>query len=266
MKAFLFLMLVGVLCCRVVSAQEPISDNSFLIEEAYNQDPGVVQHVSTFMRRRGGGWDYSFTQEIPVTSRKHQFSYTIPYERSGERAGHGFGDIALSYRYELVGKRRVAVTPRISLLLPVGDARRGFGAGAPGYQVNLPVSVNHGERFVTHWNAGATLTPHARNAAGEQASTHAYNLGQSTVFLVKPNFNLFLETAFNRDQVVTGRDAKTRERALILNPGVRWAHNSKNNLQIVPGVSLPLGVGPSRGERGVFFYVSFEHPFKKIEE
>ena len=25
---------------------------------------------------------------------------------------------------------------------------------------------------------------------------------------------------------------------------------------------MPIGVGPSAGERGVFFYLSFEHPFR----
>ena len=29
---------------------EPIQDTSFLIEESYNQDPEVVQHISTFQR------------------------------------------------------------------------------------------------------------------------------------------------------------------------------------------------------------------------
>ena len=45
-------------------AQEPaappsISDNSFLIEEAYNQEPGVVQHISAFQLFRGAdSWAY----------------------------------------------------------------------------------------------------------------------------------------------------------------------------------------------------------------
>jgi hypothetical protein len=49
----------------------------------------------------------------------------------------------------------------------------------------------------------------------------------------------------------------------IVNPGIRWAHNFPSGLQIVPGVSFPIGFGPSNGSRGVFFYLSFEHPFKK---
>jgi hypothetical protein len=34
-------------------------------------------------------------------------------------------------------------------------------------------------------------------------------------------------------------------------------------LQIVPGLALPIGLGPIAGERGVFAYLSFEHPFGK---
>lgn len=74
------------------------------------------------------------------------------------------------------------------------------------------------------------------------------------------NANLLHRT---NTESVTGRNSTTRENGLIVNPGVRRACNFHNGLQIVPGVAVPLGVGPSRGERGVFFYLSFEHPFKK---
>jgi len=50
----------------------------------------------------------------------------------------------------------------------------------------------------------------------------------------------------------------------LLSPGIRWAHNFKNGLQIVPGIGVPLGVGPSAGEKAVFLYLSFEHPFRKL--
>src|SRR6185312_16420034 len=52
-----------------------IQDNSFLIEEAYNQESGVVQHISTFERADGGDWAYSFTQEWPLGGIRHQLSY-----------------------------------------------------------------------------------------------------------------------------------------------------------------------------------------------
>src|SRR6476660_8917897 len=60
---------------------EVIEDNSFLIEEAYNQEPGVVQHIfqsvySSGPRQRG--WAFAFTQEWPIGGQDHQFSYTVP--------------------------------------------------------------------------------------------------------------------------------------------------------------------------------------------
>ena len=52
-----------------------VQDNSFLIEEAYNQEAGVVQHIFN-LRRQGHDWSFAFTQEWPVGSQTHQFSYS----------------------------------------------------------------------------------------------------------------------------------------------------------------------------------------------
>jgi len=50
----------------------PIQDNSFLVEEAYNQEPGVIQHISTFARGAGSaGWQYTFTEEWPIQGLAH---------------------------------------------------------------------------------------------------------------------------------------------------------------------------------------------------
>ena len=63
---------LGLGCLVPVAAlqgQEPskagaIQDNSFLLEEAYNQEAGVVQHINTFTRyRESRDWVYTFTQE-----------------------------------------------------------------------------------------------------------------------------------------------------------------------------------------------------------
>ena len=53
-----------------------IEDNSFLLEEAYNQEAGVIQHISTFQYDLMRFWNYSFTQEWPVPNQKHQLSFT----------------------------------------------------------------------------------------------------------------------------------------------------------------------------------------------
>jgi hypothetical protein len=71
---------------HALTASEPlakgIQDNSFFIEEAYNQEPGVVQHIFNLpIDFTNGAREIapSFTQEWPVFSQIHQFPYTIPY-------------------------------------------------------------------------------------------------------------------------------------------------------------------------------------------
>ena len=244
---------------------KPIQDNSFLLEEAYNQEPGVIQHIATFMRyRESRDWVSTFSQEWPVPDERHQLSFTLPYQRleaspDGRRA---LGDGMLNYRYQLLGDgdAPIAVAPRFSLILPTGDERQSRGNGALGYQANLPISVVLSEAFVTHWNLGATYTPRARSAAGDRADLSAWNIGQGFVWLAHPNFNAMLEFAFTSGEVVAGPGLKERVNSFYINPGLRFALNFRSGLQIVPGIAVPIGVGPSKGERAIFLYLSFEHP------
>jgi hypothetical protein len=247
-----------------------IQDNSFLIEEAYNQEFGVVQHIQNFQRYwNSKDWVYTFTQEWPLDfNPRHQLSYTLAGLHSGDQpaSGGGFGDVILNYRYQVLGngEARVAFAPRFSVLLPTGDSRLGRGAGGAGVQGALPLSVVLSRKLVTHWNLGTTIVPGARNPAGATGTTFGYNLGQSFVWLAHPRFNVLLETLFNRAQELTGPNTKEWTSSVLMNPGVRWSYNFQNGLQIVPGIGIPLGVGPSSGERGVFLYLSFEHPYRKL--
>lgn len=246
------------------TAPPPIADNSFLVEEAYNQEAGVVQHISTFIRTRNGDFAYAFTQEWPVKGQRHQFSYTIPlYRTAGPGSQSGIGDLALNYRYQLVNQTRFAVAPRATLLLPTGSEQKGLGAGGTGFQFNVPISILLSRKFVAHTNAGTTLTPHARNDVRAQASTHNYFVGQSVIWLAKPRFNVMMESLYEWRESVVANNLTRGENSFLLNPGVRWAYNFRSGLQVVPGVSVPLGVGPSLGERAILFYLSFEHPFRK---
>lgn len=262
------LLLATALQAQEKAKEGPIQDNSFLVEEAYNQETGVVQHISTFTRfQESKDWVYTFTQEWPVFSQKNQFSFTLPWQRldaslDGKQA---FGDVALNWRYQLVGDGTtpVAFSPRLSLLLPTGDEKTGYGKGTVGYQVNLPVSFTLGEAFVGHFNAGGTLTPRARTAGGDRATTRDYALGQSLIWLANPRVNLMLECVYTNTEVITGPGRTERQGAAFINPGIRWAHNFASGLQIVPGIAVPIGVGASRGEKAIFLYLSFEHPFTK---
>jgi hypothetical protein len=243
----------------------PIQDNAFLVEEAYNQERGVVQHIGTFQRHGAGEWQSTFTQEWPWNpAPRHQLSYTleglgVPLE------GHGPGDLLLNWRYQWLGDARstLALAPRVTLSLPTGDHRRERGRGGLAAQVNLPLSLVHGRRLVTHWNAGATLTPRARNVLDATAATSDATLSQGIVWLAHERVNLLVETVFDTVQRVVAPGSAEREHSVLVVPGLRWSHDCDNGLQIVPGIGVPIGVGPSRGERGLFLYLSLEHPFSR---
>ena len=252
---------------QIPRAPPGIADNSFLIEEAYNQEPGVVQHISSFQRSLGAeAWAYTFIQEWPLFGQKNQLSFTFslqPVLSEGSGAVTGLGDLALNYRYQLVGiQGRISSAPRLSVLLPTGNEKKGLGSGAPGVQVSLPVSVTLGPRFVSHWNAGAALTPRAKNAAGATTTTMAYNLGGSLIWLTRATFNVVVEVTWNRAEHVTGPGQTAASDAFVVSPGVRWAHNLAGGLQVVPGIAFPIGLGRTPGENAVFLYLSFEHPFR----
>ena len=260
--------------------EEPsIQDNSFLVEEAYNQEFGVVQHIQEVQKLfESKDWVYSFTEEWPVDlplreqksqTEKHQLSYTLTATSLGAfpGAGGGLGDLFLNYRYQLIGNgdTRVAMAPRLSFIAPTGDARFGRGFGGVGWQISLPLSVVANRKLVTHWNAGATFVPNAKNELGDKAPVYGYNFGQSLIYLVRPRFNLMLETVFNSTQAVLSPGQTQRAHTIYISPGFRWAYNLKNGTQIVPGVAVPVGLGPTRGEVGVLFYFSIEHPYRRLK-
>jgi hypothetical protein len=265
-----FLLLLAATAAVPARGQEeapaPIQDNSFLIEEAYNQEAGVVQHISTYVHDvSSGDWAYSFTQEWPLRSQRHQFSFTLPAASLVENESRhaGIGDVALTYRLQLRGDGGpgVAIAPRASLLVPSGSSNRGLGAGNASLQFALPVSATLGSRLVTHWNAAYAWTPSAHGENDARASLSSWSAGASVVWLARPRFNVLVESVWARTASVSGPSASSTTESFLVSPGIRWAHDFESGLQIVPGIAFPLGVGPSAGERGVFVYLSFEHPF-----
>jgi hypothetical protein len=95
-------------------AAEPwkIIDNSFLVEEAFNQDPKVVQNIFGVTRQTSGDWMATFTQEFPAPGKRHQLSYTLVADSVDSTAG--FGDVYLNYRFQVMeeGPGRPAFAPR----------------------------------------------------------------------------------------------------------------------------------------------------------
>ncbi|MDP1831756.1 MAG: transporter [Geothrix sp.] len=265
-----FLLVLGV----PLGAQEParplpIQDNSFLLEEAYNQEAGVIQHIQTFSRlQRSGDWVYTFTEEWPWGGQRHQVSLTAPVQRlasSPDGGRRGLGDLALNYRYQALGDGAsvVAFAPRLSLLLPTGNHNAGRGNGNLGIQVNLPLSVALGDAFVTHMNLGYTHTPHAKDLLGNCADIGTTNICQSLVWLARQDLNLLVEFAYTSGDIVAGPGLRQPTQSAFISPGLRGAWTFPGGLQIVPGLAIPIGVGPSRGETAIFLYLSLEHPFLK---
>jgi len=269
LRALLALLLLSPALVAQDKKEGPIQDNSFLVEEAYNQEPGVVQHISTFSRNQvSKDWVYTFTQEWPVGGLTHQLSYTLPWQQLRSLNGSPtIGDALINYRYQLLGdgEAKVAIAPRFSVILPTGNERLGYGRGATGYQAMLPVSWVLSESLVAHSNVGFTLTPSAKNQVGDKATTHDLTLGQSFIWLVNSRFNVMLEAVHTRGEVVLAPGQVQNQNSTFISPGIRWAYNFPSGLQIVPGIAVPLGVGSSRGEKAIFLYLSFEHPFMKVK-
>ena len=247
----------------------PIADNSFLLEEAYNQEPGVVQHILNvpfFSTGSQRDVSISFTQEWPIFGQTHQFSYTIPYTFSENE--NGFEDIRLNYRLQALmeSQRMPAFAPRFSFVLPTGDADKGFGHERLGYEINLPFSKIVSDRWTVHFNAGGSVFPDVKGH-----DLWNYNLGASAIYAVSKDFNLMLESVVNWEEDVdlpavagsakAGLVRRVRTTAALISPGARYAFNLPNDLQIVVGAAVPIGLTSDSPNWGLFFYFSFEHPF-----
>ncbi len=205
---------------------EHIADNSFLIEEAYNQEAGVVQHISTFADQEADAtWEYGFTQEWPLGGMRHQLSYTLPVVHP-DGTGAGLGDVLLNYRWQALGDGASALhaAPRLSLVLPTGSEDSGRGGGALGLEGNFPVSYIVSDLLALHSNSGLSLDT--------DSGTLEARLGASGILRVQPRFNLMLETVWSSEQ----------DEIVLLNPGIRWAFDA-GELQVVPGVAYTIALG-----------------------
>ena len=238
-------------------ATEPfkISDNSFLVEEAFNQEAGIFQNIFNVARSEQV-WASTFTQEWPIASQTHQFSYTLAWA-NGER--FDFGDVLLNYRYQALmeGPGRPAFSPRLSVILPtandpdVGDS--------PGLQFNLPFSKQTGDVY-WHWNAGMTWRPSADFGNGSENLASPFFAG-SAIARLKPMFHAMLESVLAYEDlpsiIGTGH-----ERLFTLSPGARGGWDLGDQ-QLILGIAVPVTWVAGGHDTAAFFYVSYELPFRK---
>jgi hypothetical protein len=236
----------------VATAQEPIQDNSFLLQEAYNQPPGVVQHVLTAERDPNGETLFVFGQEWPLAGVRHQVAFAVPFFCPCGEPGRsvGLGDIELGYRYQAAGADggRVHVAPELAFSIPTGSARLERGADALGFGVTLPVSITVAPTVVAHANAGVSHLAGTRDAEGARVSQTDWLLGGSVVWLARPALNLLVEGIRHAD-------------GFTLSPGMRGAINT-GNVQIVPGLAMPVTFDEGESETEWLLYLSVEHSFR----
>lgn len=242
------------------SEARKIRDNLFLLEEAYNQEPGVIQHIQTF-QRGDGDWSYSFTEEWPAGGERHQLSLTAPIVKGAAGSGAEWGDVLANYRLQALSREKVAFAPRLSLLLPTGNERAGAGRGGVGFQGNLPLSLDVHRQWVLHLNAGLTYVPRALDVEANTRWTAVDTaVGAALVWLPTYRVNALVEALHQSS--AAGASAP-RESSFILNPGLRVAIDFKSGLQIAPGLSVPIEFRDGSRRTSAFLYLSFEHPLSR---
>jgi hypothetical protein len=145
----------------------------------------------------------------------------------------------IHYRIQLMtdGAGKPAFSPRLSLIVPTGNAGRGLGDTGVGWQVNLPFSKQAGDTYL-HWNVGFTHADHL-------LAPHA---AASAIWRARPMLNLMLEAMIQRRNGIT------------LSPGLRvgWNHG---DTQIVVGAAAPVIWSDGSALVAGFGYLSYELPF-----
>jgi hypothetical protein len=257
--------LLAALCAlglpAAVSAQDKkfeIIDNSFFVEEAFNQDPGIFQNIFSWARDRGGEWEGSFTQEWPVPGKTHQLSYTIPFAGGGP-AAH-VGGVLLNYRYQVLeeGAGRPAFAPRLSAILPTGRAID--DSDRPGVQANLPFSKQMGDLYF-HWNAGVTWLQGASAGGASRTNLTSPALAGSVVWNTRPYLNVMLESVLEFEDSAARGPQAGRDRVTTISPGVRGGWTLAGDRQIILGAAVPVTFSGGDHSTAVLAYFSYELPF-----
>ena len=232
-----------------------ILDNSFLVEEAFNQPAGIFQNILGF-QRSGSAWEFAFTQEWPVTSQQHQLSYTVPFLDHSARSA-GIGDVMINYRYQAVMEDPGIPTfsPRLSLILPTDSS----GDDSVGLQVNLPASKQRGDLYF-HANAGFTWLPRARGFV-ERVSLLTPHISGSAIYRLQPMFHLMLENVLSFDELAGPVGGTERQTVFIFSPGARGGWNLSDH-QLILGGSIPITFADGT-DTGILLYLSYELPFRR---
>jgi hypothetical protein len=233
-----------------------ITDNSFLVEEAFNQEAKIFQNI--FNGVHGGDeWAFAFTQEWPLVTQTHQLSYTLAWART--ESHNELGVTLINYRWQALmeGPGRPAFSPRLSVILPTASGSSPDQSS--GLQINLPFSKQTGDVY-WHWNAGLTWLPSAGDGEEKRSLESPFFAGSAIVRLL-PMLNAMLESVvlLQEEPLPTGT---TRDKSFTLSPGVRGGWNL-GDTQLILGFAVPVTWNGGDRDTAAFFYLSYELPFKK---
>jgi hypothetical protein len=240
-----------------------ITDNSFFVEEAFNQDRGIFQNIFSWARDGDGNWNASFTQEWPAPGVTHQLSYTIPFT-GGDGPAH-VGGVLLNYRMQVIaeGRKRPAFSPRLSVILPTG--RNIDDSDRPGVQFNLPFSKQFGD-FYVHFNAGATWLHGVASGETSRVNLTSPVYAGSVIWHTKPYLNLMLESMLTLQDTVIDENTTSAQPIGTIAPGVRggWTIGDR---QLILGAAVPITLQEGQQRSMAFLtYFSYELPFTSNHE
>lgn len=243
-------------------------DNSFLLTEAFTQEKGVMQYISNFYWSdlNSDQFTYSFTHEIPLGHNRHQFSYT--FQSQDDNVNHRrLGDTNVMYSYSIWGERDwMMIVPELNIILPTGDPAKGLGNGGFGYKLNVPITKRISRKVVSHYNFAYTIIHSAdryitglsgENIKAFEKNLHYKDLAASIIWYPVRKFNIIIECVSKFITNISAEGSIVKSSQMVLNPGFRLAFDL-DNIQVVPGFSMPVIFENGGHLPGIFFYLSFE--------
>src|SRR6266508_686664 len=90
-------------------------------------------------------------------------------------------------------------------------------------------------------------------------SLASYNLGASAIVALFPRVHLMLEWIGVFEENLNEQEKKEHDFNVVISPGVRAAVVNRDQLQIVLGVAVPVGLTRPADDYAVFLYFSVEH-------
>lgn len=260
-----FAVIIVFMATSTLFAQESgIRDNSFLVEEAFNQEPGEMQHIFNFIfGLHNEDIEAAHTTEFSLYRKQLQGAVSGSF--SNDQVTLSESVVGLHLRYQFLDDPSFASAFRLAGLtdLSIKDEFE--------FQSNLSMSIPIALRWIVHANVGLTYVDFgnasivdAFGSGNYRRSDYQWNhtAGGSAIYALDQNFHLMIEYVFNRSIDYSSGYSTSRftTDTGIINPGFRYAINLISGSQWVIGAGVPIGVMESnRDDRQLFIYLSFEH-------